>query len=120
MSYLSFISEENGESSKGLWIPTVVCQCGNSVEGDEPKVLVEQCEQCEGNMINKKLIEFIDEKLEDAQSYAEWIWLQGIYKLEPYLDEEGNLDEVVMQGEFNEEIDIIKEWIQEFKEKENE
>ena len=55
MSYLSFISEEKGESSKGLWIPTVVCQCGNSVEGDEPKVLVEQCEQCEGNMINKKL-----------------------------------------------------------------
>ena len=47
MSYLSFISEEKGESSKGLWIPTVVCQCGNSVEGDEPKVLVEQCEQCE-------------------------------------------------------------------------
>ena len=90
MSYLSFISEEKGESSKGLWIPTVVCQCGNSVEGDEHKVLVEQCEQCEGNMINKKLIEFIDEKLEDAQSYSEWIWLQGIYKLEPYLDEEGN------------------------------
>ncbi len=51
MSYLSFISEEKGESSKGLWTPTVICQCGNSVEGDEPKVFVEQCEQCEGNMI---------------------------------------------------------------------
>ena len=69
---------------------------------------------------DKKLIEFIDEKLEDAQSNSVWFWLQGIYKVEQYLDENGNLDEITMQGEFNEEIDIIKEWIQEFKEKENE
>jgi len=62
MSYLSFISEEKGESSKGLWTPTVICQCGNSVEGDEPKVFVEQCEQCEGNMIEHEegIIEMID------------------------------------------------------------
>jgi len=68
----------------------------------------------------KKLIEFLDNKLEDEQSYALYIWLQGIYKVEPYIDEDGNLDEITMQGEFNEEIEIVKEWIKEFKEKENE
>ena len=67
---------------------------------------------------DKKLIEFIDEKLEDAQSNSVWFWLQGIYKVEQYLDENGNLDEITMQGEFNEEIDIIKEWIEEWKENE--
>ena len=70
--------------------------------------------------MNKTLVDFLDEKLEDAQSYAEWIWLQGIYKVKPYLDAKDNLDEIVMQGEFNEEIDIIKEWIQEWKEINNE
>ena len=88
MSYLSFISEEKGESSKGLWIPTVVCQCGNSVEGAEPKVLVEQCEQCEGKMSknildDKKYLQVKDiyfilydlldrlEQNNDDESYAE-------------------------------------------------
>ena len=88
MSYLSFISEEKGESSKGLWIPTVVCQCGKSVEGDEPKVLVEQCEQCEGKMSknildDKKYLQVKDiyfilydlldrlEQNNDDESYAE-------------------------------------------------
>jgi hypothetical protein len=69
---------------------------------------------------SRELIEFLDNKLEDAQSYALYIWLQGIYKVEPYIDEDGNLDEITMQGEFNEEIEIVKEWIKEFKEKENE
>ena len=67
---------------------------------------------------SRELIEFLDNKLEDAQSYALYIWLQGIYKVEPYIDGDGNLDEITMQGEFNEEIEIIKEWIQEWKESE--
>jgi len=62
------------------------------------------------------LKEFLDTKLEDAQSYALWLWIQGIYKIEPYLDKDNNLDEIAMQGEFNEEIDIVKEWINEWKE----
>jgi len=62
-----------------------------------------------------KLSEFLDNKLEDAQSYANYTWLHGIYKVEGYIDEDGNLDEITMQGEFNEEIDIIKEWIKEYK-----
>lgn len=66
--------------------------------------------------MNKKLIEFLDSKLENAQSYAGWFWLQGVSKIEQYLNEDGSLDEITMQGEFNEEIDIIKEWIQEWKE----
>ena len=67
-----------------------------------------------------ELVEFLDKKLEHAQSGSVWFWLQGIYKVEQYLDEDGTLDEITMQGEFNEEIDIIKEWIQEWKESENE
>jgi len=53
MSYLGFISIEKGESSKGLWEPTVVCNCGNRHEGDEPKIYVKECEQCEGNMTDE-------------------------------------------------------------------
>ena len=63
MSYLSFVSEEKGKSSKGLWIPAVICKCGNRVEGDEPVVLVEDCELCEEvDMIEHEegIIEIID------------------------------------------------------------
>lgn len=67
----------------------------------------------------KKLIEFIDDKLEDAQSNTVWFWLQGIYKVKPYIGEDGTIDEITMQGEFNEEIDIVKEWIKEWKEMKN-
>jgi len=66
-----------------------------------------------------ELVKFLDNKLEDAQSNAVWFWLQGIYKVEQYLNEDGTLDEITMQGEFNEEIEIVKEWIQEWKESEN-
>ena len=48
------------------------------------------------------------------------VLLQGIYKVEQYLDEDGTLDEIMMQGEFNEEIDIVKEWVEEWKEMNNE
>ena len=41
--------------------------------------------------------QFLDNKLEESQSY-----------------------EIIMQGEFNEEIDIVKEWINEWKEMNNE
>ena len=65
---------------------------------------------------SKELVKFLNKKLEDAQSYAGWFWLQGIYKVEQYLNKDGTLDEITMQGEFNEEIDIVKEWIKEWKE----
>lgn len=67
------------------------------------------------NKMNKKLIEFLESKLENAQSYAGWFWLQNVSKIEQYLNEDGSLDEITMQGEFNEEIDIVKEWIKEWK-----
>jgi|TARA_R100001443_G_scaffold116381_1_gene136622 hypothetical protein len=62
MSYLGFISVEKGESSKGLWEPTVVCKCGNRHEGDEPSINVKECEQCEGKMIEHEegIVEMID------------------------------------------------------------
>ena len=65
-----------------------------------------------------ELVKFLDNKLEEAQSGSLWFWLQGIYKVEQYLDEDGTLDEIMMQGEFNEEITIVKEWIEEWKQNE--
>ena len=65
-----------------------------------------------------ELVKFLDNKLEEAQSGSVWFWLQGIYKVEQYLDEDGTLDEITMQGEFNEEITIVKEWIEEWKQNE--
>jgi len=62
--------------------------------------------------------EFLNNKLENAQSYAGWFWLQNVSKIKQYLNEDGSLDEITMQGEFNEEIDIIKEWINEWKKNE--
>jgi len=47
MSYLQYISDEKGKSSKGIWTPTVKCKCGNMLDGDEPSVYVDECEQCE-------------------------------------------------------------------------
>jgi|TARA_R100001086_G_scaffold32286_1_gene14655 hypothetical protein len=67
---------------------------------------------------SKELVKFLDNKLEQAQSGSLWFWLQGIYKVEQYLDEDGTLDEIMMQGEFNEEITIVKEWIEEWKQNE--
>jgi len=66
-----------------------------------------------------RIEKFLDKKLQHAQSNSVWFWLQGIYKIKQYLDEKGNLDEITMQGEFNEEIDIVKEWIKEWKEIDN-
>lgn len=98
MSYLSFISEEKGKSSKGLWTPTVVCQCGNSVEGDEPKVLVEQCEQCEGNMINHEegVIEMIN---------SDDVMVCGYCGIEEFYMEDCDCsEEVVTYFEFKESV----------------
>tara|TARA_R100001463_G_scaffold45244_2_gene93415 strand:- start:122 stop:355 length:234 start_codon:yes stop_codon:yes gene_type:complete len=66
-----------------------------------------------------KLKEFLGKKLEHAQSGSTWFWLHGIYKVEQYIGDDETLDEITMQGEFNEEIDIIKEWINEWKEMNN-
>tara|TARA_R100001460_G_scaffold34456_1_gene66936 strand:- start:1227 stop:1439 length:213 start_codon:yes stop_codon:yes gene_type:complete len=67
-----------------------------------------------------KIERFLDKKLEHAQSHSTWFWLQEIYKIGQYLNDDGTLDEITMQGEFNEEIDIVKEWINEWKEMNNE
>tara|TARA_R100000742_G_C4278866_1_gene102306 strand:+ start:2563 stop:2775 length:213 start_codon:yes stop_codon:yes gene_type:complete len=67
-----------------------------------------------------KIEKFLNKKLEHAQSGSTWFWLQNISYLEQYLNEDGTLDEITMQGEFNEEIDIVKEWIKEWKEINNE
>lgn len=69
---------------------------------------------------SKEIIKFLDKKLEQAQSGSCWFWLQGIYKVEQYLNKDGTLDEKEMLKEFQEEIDIVKEWINEYKEKQNE
>ena len=67
----------------------------------------------------KKLKKFLEKRLEGAQSYSQWFWLQNISKIEQYLKKDGTLDEITMQGEFNEEIDIVKEWIRKWKKENN-
>lgn len=66
-----------------------------------------------------KLKKFLEKRLEGAQSYSQWFWLQNISKIEQYLKKDGTLDEITMQGEFNEEIDIVKEWIRKWKKENN-
>jgi len=66
-----------------------------------------------------KLKKFLEKRLEGAQSYSQWFWLQNISKIEQYLKKDGTLDEITMQGEFNEEIDIVKEWIKKWKKENN-
>tara|TARA_R100000700_G_C3139389_1_gene121695 strand:+ start:182 stop:529 length:348 start_codon:yes stop_codon:yes gene_type:complete len=57
------------------------------------------------------LDKFLEDKLENY--VGEMFWLQNVGKI--YLTENGDIDEITMQGEFNEEIDIVKEWIDDWK-----
>jgi len=54
---------------------------------------------------------FLEEKLENY--VGEMFWLQNVRKI--LVTENLNIDEITMQGEFNEEIDIVKDWIKEWK-----
>ena len=54
---------------------------------------------------------FLEEKLENY--VGEMFWLQNAGKI--LITSNGDIDEITMQGEFNEEIDIVKEWIREWK-----
>ena len=98
MSYLGFISTEKGESSKGLWEPTVICNCGNRHEGDEPSINVKECEQCEGNMSEHKegIIEMID---------TDDMMVCGYCGIEEFsMKDCGCSEEVVTYSEFEEKI----------------
>ena len=57
------------------------------------------------------LAEFLEMKIE--RYVGEMFWLQNVGKL--HIDENLNLNEITMTGEFGEEIDIVKEWIEEWK-----
>ena len=61
------------------------------------------------------LDKFLEEKLENY--VGEMFWLQNAGKI-PFT-ENLNIDEITMQGEFNEEIDIVREWIREWKNERN-
>ena len=54
---------------------------------------------------------FLEEKLENY--VGEMFWLQNTGKI--LITSNGDIDEITMQGEFNEEIDIVKGWIKEWK-----
>jgi len=54
---------------------------------------------------------FLEEKLENY--VGEMFWLQNAGKI--LITSNGDIDEITMQGEFNEEIDIVKGWIKEWK-----
>lgn len=96
MSYLQFISREKGESSKGLWEPTIICKCGNKHEGDEPSINIKECEQCEGSMIENEegVIEMIDSDDMMVCGYC------GIEEF--YMEDCDCSEEVVTYSEFKE------------------
>tara|TARA_R100000781_G_C4039030_1_gene113314 strand:+ start:240 stop:455 length:216 start_codon:yes stop_codon:yes gene_type:complete len=60
------------------------------------------------------LEKFLEEKLE--KDVGDMFWIQNVGKI--LITEDGDIDEITMQGEFNEEIDIVKGWIKEWKEDE--
>jgi len=98
MSYLKFISEEKGKSSKGLWEPTIICKCGNKHQGDEPSINVKECEQCEGNMIDHKegVIQMID---------TDDMMVCGYCGIEEYYMKDCDCsEEVITYSEFEEKI----------------
>ena len=57
------------------------------------------------------LAKFLEMKIE--RYVGEMFWLQNVGKLQ--IDENQNLDEITMTGEFGVEINIVKEWIKEWK-----
>lgn len=62
----------------------------------------------------EELIEHLDDKMEYQQTSSNWFWFKNIHNVAQYLENDGRLDEITLTGEFQEEIDIIKEWINEY------
>lgn len=60
--YLLFLSTKEYADKHGIYTPAVQCDCGNACDGDEPKIYIKQCEQCEDRMIEHEegIIEIID------------------------------------------------------------
>jgi len=67
-------------------------------------------------VMNEKLIEYIENKMEKENTGSNWFWFKNIHNVAQYLEKSGKFDEITLTGEFQEEIDIIKEWISEFNE----
>ncbi len=77
-------------------------------------------------IVKKWLLIVSDETLSELEKHnLEW-WEEldsEMYRIEFFhqlhYNKDNTLDEITMQGEFHEEIDMVKEWIQEWKESEN-
>ena len=77
-------------------------------------------------IVKKWLLIVPDETLSELEKCnLEW-WEEldsEMYRIEFFhqlhYNKDNTLDEITMQGEFHEEIDMVKEWIQEWKESEN-
>ena len=66
--------------------------------------------------INKNaqdLEEFLDLKMTQRRCESSWEWLKSTHDI--LITENGDLDEIAMAGSFHEEIDIIRGYINEFK-----
>tara|TARA_Y100001937_G_scaffold21478_1_gene30277 strand:- start:2552 stop:2869 length:318 start_codon:yes stop_codon:yes gene_type:complete len=56
--YLKFLSTQEYADKYGMYTPAVQCDCGNTCEGDEPKIYINECEMCEiGGTMSKKTID---------------------------------------------------------------
>ena len=66
------------------------------------------------NKRKETLQTYLEKKLDKAGSHYCWNWIINVNDIT--LNQDDTLDEITMQGEFGEEMDIVKEWIEEYKE----
>jgi len=65
------------------------------------------------NKKKKLLIDYLETKLDKAGSHYSWNWIKNVNDIALTKDDE--LDEIVMFGEFGEEVEIVQEWIAKWK-----
>ena len=65
------------------------------------------------NKSAEELLEYLEGKIDEVG--PEMYWISNTDKI--YLTENGDLNEILMQGEFHEEIDMVREWIHNWKSK---
>jgi hypothetical protein len=96
--YLKFLSTNEYADKYGIYTPAVECDCGNACDGDEPKIKVKQCEQCEDKMIEHEEGNVVDMDTDD-------MLVCGYCGIEEYYMKDCDCsEEVITYSEFEEKI----------------
>ena len=87
-------------------------------DGKEYKIVGDGSKKNPFDIEENTIENYLETKLDKAGSHYCWNWIINVNDIT--LNQDDTLDEITMQGEFGEEMDIVKEWIEEWKETENE